>query len=397
MARSRPGRERWAVEATLRRDRHARVGQRQCHKPLQRTRQPVGTRLRGGAQVQMQLRPVGDHLPRGPATKDPDRRADAARSIGQRLHRPDQRHERRDRRRPERAGRADMRADPGRPHIQRPDRPPTDHQLAAVPARLQRQAGGTFLRVPARSRHGCRGCRFPRPARSAPSASRSPAAGPRPGGAGHTAPSPRWSSCRPPPAPSDRWHRCRTASPPRCPPATPCPHGPAPARSRRRPTGSARSVGRRDLPARCAARPTRYAPDAPPSDRAPPVRRVRDRCRCRWTPRARCRRAWRAGRGPGRSCRRRCNRAIAAAGMWQRMPWPPPRLRQGGGSSQTGPMRRWHRVANRQPGPAGASPGSPARRMRRVVPPIVGTADSSASVYGWCGGCSTAVQRDRSP
>ena len=50
-------------------------------------------------------------------------------------------------------------------------------------------------------------------------------------------------------------------------------------------------------------------------------------------------------------------------------------------------MNRWQRVWNTQPDGGLAGLGiSPSRRMRSDgSPSTLGTADSSASVYGWCG------------
>ena len=78
--------------------------------------------------------------------------------------------------------------------------------------------------------------------------------------------------------------------------------------------------------------------------------------------------------------------------MWQRMWWPSSTSTSGGSvSSQIAPSFRGQRVWKTQPDGGEAALGmSPSSRIRSRPPPsIVGTAESSASVYGWCGPSNT--------
>src|SRR4051794_8374382 len=95
----------------------------------------------------MQLGLVRNDLPGGAAAEDADRGADAALEVGERLERPHQRRDRRERRGAQRARRADMRGDALRADVQRADRAPADHELAAGPARFEREAGIRLARM----------------------------------------------------------------------------------------------------------------------------------------------------------------------------------------------------------------------------------------------------------
>src|SRR5258705_3322066 len=81
--------------------------------------------------------------------------------------------------------------------------------------------------------------------------------------------------------------------------------------------------------------------------------------------------------------------------MWHTMRWPLEICRVGGGvSSQIGPILRGQRPLNGQPLGISVALGSgPSRTMR--VPWAsgsgTGTADRSASVYGWYGGAKTSA------
>ena len=79
--------------------------------------------------------------------------------------------------------------------------------------------------------------------------------------------------------------------------------------------------------------------------------------------------------------------------MWQRIRWPASTSTSGGSVvSQIAPSLRGQRVWKTQPVGGFAALGiSPSSLIRSRPPPsIVGTAESSASVYGWCG----AVEHD---
>ena len=91
-------------------------------------------------------------------------------------------------------------------------------------------------------------------------------------------------------------------------------------------------------------------------------------------------------RGPPRRC---CSSRSSSTGMWQRIKWP----------ASTSTKRRLLRLADRRRPCGGSGCGtrsrvggsaalgmSPSSRIRSRPPPsTVGTAESSASVYGWCG------------
>ena len=84
------------------------------------------------------------------------------------------------------------------------------------------------------------------------------------------------------------------------------------------------------------------------------------------------------------------SRRSSSSGMWQRMHVARLDLGQRGSSrSQISPIFRGQRVWKTQPDGGSAALGiSPSRRMRgRSSPSSAGTADRSASVYGWCGAC----------
>ena len=87
-----------------------------------------------------------------------------------------------------------------------------------------------------------------------------------------------------------------------------------------------------------------------------------------------------------------CSRRSSSIGMWQRMRWAPSTSTSGGScSTQIGPRNRGQRVWKTHPEGGEAALGmSPSRRIRSRPPPsIVGTAERSASVYGWCGPSNT--------
>jgi len=88
------------------------------------------------------------------------------------------------------------------------------------------------------------------------------------------------------------------------------------------------------------------------------------------------------------------SRRSSSRGMWQRMVWPGSTSASGGSSrSQISPIFRGHRVWKTQPEGGSAALGiSPSRRIRgRSSPSSAGTADRSASVYGWCGAVNTVA------
>ena len=91
-----------------------------------------------------------------------------------------------------------------------------------------------------------------------------------------------------------------------------------------------------------------------------------------------------------------CSSRSSSIGMWQRMRCPSSTSTSGGScSTQIGPRKRGQRVWKTQPDGGEAALGmSPSSLIRSRPPPsIVGTAERSASVYGWCGPSKTDVGR----
>ena len=78
--------------------------------------------------------------------------------------------------------------------------------------------------------------------------------------------------------------------------------------------------------------------------------------------------------------------------MWQLISRPPPTSASGGStSSQIAPSLRGQRVWKTQPEGGFAADGmSPESLMRVCAGSVEGTAESSASVYGWCGASNTS-------
>ena len=88
-----------------------------------------------------------------------------------------------------------------------------------------------------------------------------------------------------------------------------------------------------------------------------------------------------------------CRRPSSSSGMWQLIRWPGETSTSGGSvTSQMPAIARWQRVLKTQPGGGSAGLGiSPSSRiLARSSPSTLGTADNSASVYGWFGPLKTA-------
>ena len=138
--------------------------------------------------------------------------------------------------------------------------------------------------------------------------------------------------------------------------------------------GRRRGLGGRDV-GRDGARRTR-----PPSTRRPGCRRVPP-----------------ASSGPAhwRPSTRRWSRRSSSSGMWQLIRWPGSTSTSGGSvTSHTPRITRGQRVLKTQPlgGLAGLGISPSSRIRRRSSPSTFGTADSSASVYGWFGPLKTGSE-----
>ena len=84
--------------------------------------------------------------------------------------------------------------------------------------------------------------------------------------------------------------------------------------------------------------------------------------------------------------------AARSIGMWQRIRWPASTSTSGGSCllADRADLARAAGVEHASGGGVAALGMSPSSLMRsRPLPSIVGTADSSASVYGWCGPANT--------